>query len=104
MDDSVRIALVGDRPGELVGDAEAPLCLGQQHHPAIRGDPSAVEGGAHLLACNRWQVEGQRDIFIHQSLPLLDRCAVAISTRGIMPYIQVSSHFRLTTGANEMIE
>ncbi len=29
MDDPVCIALVGDHPGESVGDAEAPLRLGQ---------------------------------------------------------------------------
>ena len=45
MDDPVRIALVGDYPSELVGDTEAPLRLGEEHHPAIRRDPSAVEGG-----------------------------------------------------------
>jgi hypothetical protein len=53
MDDPVRIALVGDYPGELVGDTEAPLRLGEEHHPAIRRDPSAIEGGAHFLARNR---------------------------------------------------
>ena len=47
MDDPVRIALVGDYPGELVGDIEAPLRLGEEHHPAVRRDPSAIERGAH---------------------------------------------------------
>jgi hypothetical protein len=44
MDDPVRIALVGDHPGELVGDTKAPLRLGQEHHAAVRGDPSAIKG------------------------------------------------------------
>jgi hypothetical protein len=50
MDDSVRIAAVRDDLGESVGDAEAPLGLGEEHHPAVGGDPSTVEGGADLLA------------------------------------------------------
>jgi len=50
----VRIALVWDYPGEVVRDAEAALRLGEEHHAAIRGDPSAIEGGADLLACYRW--------------------------------------------------
>jgi len=54
MYDPVRIALVGDHPGEVVRDAEAALRLGEEHHAAIRGDPSAIEGGADLLACYRW--------------------------------------------------
>ena len=35
MDDPVRIAPVGDYSGELVGDAQPPLRLRQQHDPAI---------------------------------------------------------------------
>jgi hypothetical protein len=35
MDDPVRIAFVGDHAGEPVGDAEAPLCLCQQHHATV---------------------------------------------------------------------
>ena len=35
MDDPGRIAVVGNYPGELVGDTEAPLRLGEEHHSAI---------------------------------------------------------------------
>ena len=55
MDDPVRIALVGDYPGELVGDTEAPLRLGEEHYTTIRRDPSAIERGAHLFARYRWR-------------------------------------------------
>ena len=79
MYDPVRIALVGDYPGELVGDTEAPLRLGEEHYTAIRRDPSAIERGTHLLARYRWQVKGQRDIVIHQNSLLLDRYALAAS-------------------------
>ena len=102
MDDPVRIALVGDYPSESVGDTEAPLRLGEEHHPAIRRDPSAIEGGAHLLARYRWQVKWQRDIVVHNSLPLLDRCAA--SATGIMPHIHVSDYVRLLACADEFIE
>ena len=102
MDDPVRIALVGDYPGELVGDTEAPLRLGEEHHPAIGRDPSAIERGAHLLARYRWQVKWQRDIVVHNSLPLLDRYAA--SATGIMPHIHVWGYFRLTVPADEVIE
>jgi hypothetical protein len=102
MDDPVRIALVGDYPGELVGDTEAPLRLGEEHHTAIRRDPSAIERGTHLLARYRWQVKGQRNIVVHNSLPLLDRCAA--SAIGIMPHIHVSGYFRLTVPVDEVIE
>src|SRR6266849_1281794 len=102
MDDPVGTALVVDHPGEMVGDAEAALCFSEEHHPAVGGDPSAVKGGAHLLARNRWQVEGQRNILVHQRLPPLDRCAAL--GRGIMLHIPVSGYFRLVARADEVIE
>ena len=76
--------------------------MGEEHHAAIRRDPSAIERGAHLLARYRWQVKRQRDIVVHNSLPLLDRCAA--SAIGIMPHIHVSGYFRLTVPADEVIE
>ena len=54
MDDPVCIALVGDHPGELVGDTKAPLRLGQEHHAAVGGDPSAIKSGADVLASYCW--------------------------------------------------
>jgi hypothetical protein len=100
MDDTVRVALVGDHPGELVGDAETPLRLSKQHHPAVRGDPPAIEGGADLLARYRWKVERQQGIFVHRSLRLLDRCAA--STRGIMPHLRLSDYGRPTARTSEV--
>jgi hypothetical protein len=58
VDDPVRIAAVRDYPGEPIGDTDAPLRLGEEHHPAIRGDASAIEGSADLLASHCWQIEG----------------------------------------------
>jgi hypothetical protein len=58
--------------------------------------------GTYLLARYRWQVKGQRNIFVHNSLPLLDRCVA--SAIGIMPHILVSGYFRLTVPVDEVIE
>jgi hypothetical protein len=49
-----------------------------------------------------WQVKGQRDIVVHNSLPLLDYCAASVT--GIMPHIYITDYFRLTVPANEVIE
>jgi hypothetical protein len=76
------IAPVGDQPGEPIGDADATLCLGQQHHAAVRGDSSAIKDSAHVLIRYRWQVEGQRDILIDQGLPLYERRALLLRSRG----------------------
>ena len=50
MRDPVGVAAVGDRGGEQCCDAQPPLGFGQQHHPAVRSDPAAVERGGDLLA------------------------------------------------------
>src|SRR5258708_34608766 len=85
----------------LVGDSLPALGLSQEHHAAVRGDPATIEGGAHLFPRNRWQVEGQRNILIHQRLPPLDRCAASGS--GIMPHIRVSYYVRPTVRAHETV-
>ena len=53
--DAVRIARIKDHRGKPVGQLQAPLGCSQQHDPAIRGDPAAVERGRDLLACNGWK-------------------------------------------------
>jgi hypothetical protein len=58
MDDPVSIALVGDYSGELVGDAQPALRLSEQHHPAIRSDPPAIERGAHLFRATAGRSKG----------------------------------------------
>jgi hypothetical protein len=62
-----------------------------------------IESGAHLLARYRWRIKWQRDIVVHNSLPLLDRRAAA-SARVIMPHIRVSDYVRLPACADEFIE
>ena len=59
------IARVGDQGGEPVGDAEAPLGGGQQHHAAIGCEASAIERGGDFLALDGWETERQQGIFEH---------------------------------------
>ncbi len=103
MDDPARIALIGDHPGELIGDTQPALRLGQQHDAAVGTDPPAVERSADLLASQCWQVEGQGDILIDESLLLLDRRALAVMARGIMPNLRLSDYVRLIARADEAI-
>ena len=65
MDDAARIALVGDHPGELIGDTQPALRLGQQHDAAVGTDPPAVKGGGNLLAVDDWKAERQKVIVGH---------------------------------------
>jgi hypothetical protein len=65
MGDAIGVAVVGDHPGELVGNAEPPLRLGEQHDPAIASDPPAIECGADLLALDGWKRERQQAIVKH---------------------------------------
>jgi hypothetical protein len=62
MGDPARIAAVRDHRSEAVGDAVSALCLSEQHHAAVRRDPTSIEGGAHLLAPNGWQLKRQKGI------------------------------------------
>ena len=45
---------IGDQSGKGGGDAHAALGCGQQQHPAVRGEATAIEGGGHFLASNGW--------------------------------------------------
>ena len=65
MNDPRRVARIGDHRSELVGDPDAPLGRGQQHHAAIGTDAAAVERGGDLLALHRWQRERQQAIVGH---------------------------------------
>src|SRR5258705_37848 len=65
MDDPARIALVGDHRGELIGDTQPALRLGQQHDAAVGTDPPAVKGGGNLLAVDDWKAERQKVIVGH---------------------------------------
>ena len=63
--DAGRIARIGNHGCEFDGDAERLLDGGEQHHAAIGGDATPVEGGGDFLALNRWQRERQQGIFGH---------------------------------------
>src|SRR5438874_13304533 len=72
MDDPARIALIGDHPGELIGDTQPALRLGQQHDAAVGTDPPAVKGGGNLLAVHDWKAERQKVIVGHGGRGVLD--------------------------------
>jgi len=57
-----------------------------------------------LIQRYRWQGEEQRDILVHQSLPPLDRAALAASTMGMMHQVHILDHVRLVALADEVNE
>jgi hypothetical protein len=65
MDDPRWVARVGDQRRQPIAEAELPLRRGQQQHPAVRGQPPAVEGGGQLLAADRWKAERRGRIVVH---------------------------------------
>jgi hypothetical protein len=65
VDDPRRVARIGDQRRQPVAQAELALGRGQQHDPAIGGQPSAIEGSRQLLAADRWKAEGLDRIVIH---------------------------------------
>jgi hypothetical protein len=65
VDDPGRVTWVGDQRCQPIANAKLPLGCGQQHDPAIRGQPPAIEGSGHLLAANRWKAERLGRIVVH---------------------------------------
>ena len=65
MDHLRLIAPVADAAGQGLGQAEAAFRLTQQDEAAVRRDQAAIEGGAHLLASDAWQIEGEKAIVGH---------------------------------------
>ena len=63
--DEIGIARVGDQGGELIGDAQAPLGGGEQHHAAIGCEAPAIERGGDFLAPDGWEMEREEGIFGH---------------------------------------
>ena len=65
MDHLRLIAPVADAACQGLGEAQAALRLAQQDEAAVRRDQAAVEGGAHPLASDAWQIEGQKAMVGH---------------------------------------
>ena len=65
VDDLWLIASVRDAARQRFGAAQSALRLAQQDKPAVRGDLAGVEGGAHLLARDGWQINGKKAIVGH---------------------------------------
>ena len=58
-------APVADAACQGLCEAKAALRLAQQDEAAVGRDQAAVEGGAHLLASDAWQIEGEKAIVGH---------------------------------------
>ena len=52
-------------PGQQIGQAQTAFCLAQQNQATVRGDQAAVEGSAHFLAPDGWQIKGKKAIVRH---------------------------------------
>src|SRR5215475_8783769 len=60
-----RITWISDHRRKLLGDREPPFGLRENHHPTVRGDPSAIERSCDLLAGNGWKGERKEPIVGH---------------------------------------
>jgi hypothetical protein len=60
-----RITWISDHRRKLLGDREPPFGLRENHHPTVRGDPSAIERSCDLLAGNGWKGERKKPIVGH---------------------------------------
>ena len=65
VDDQRLIAPVANTACQRLGQAETAFRFAQQHEAAVRRDQAAIEGGAHLLALDGWQMEGKKAIVGH---------------------------------------
>ena len=65
VNDTHRIAPVGNDRRQLLANPKTAFGLGQNHHTAIRSDPPAVERGGDLLAANGWKRKRQKRIVGH---------------------------------------
>jgi hypothetical protein len=70
--DPVWITPIAHHRGEPIGQPKTPIRRRQQHDTAVRGNPSAIEGGHHFLALNGWKQEWQDCIAGHGGCGTLD--------------------------------
>jgi hypothetical protein len=63
--DPCRVARVRDQPGQGLDQAKPLVSGGQQKHPTVRTEPTAVKRGSDLLAANGWQGEPSQHIVEH---------------------------------------
>ena len=62
MDHPRGIAPIGDARSKPFANPHPSLGLRQQQHPAVRGEPAAVESGGHLFATHCWKAEDRHAI------------------------------------------
>jgi hypothetical protein len=86
VDDPRRVARVRDQRRETVAEAELALRGGEQHHPAVRGQASAVEGGNQPLTVDRRKAERLDRLVLHGGCGLPPACRGA--SRHTWPWTQ----------------
>jgi hypothetical protein len=65
MNDTQRIAAIGDHRCDLFSKAKLPLRRCQNHNATIRRDPPTIESGCDLLAGQGWKSESKQPIVCH---------------------------------------
>lgn len=98
MRDPAWIARIEDHRGKPIRQAQPPLGRGQQHHAAIRGDPSAVERGRDLLARDGWKRKPRRRIVGHGGCGSLDAVGRVGISNQILRYINRLGYIRQLAG------
>jgi len=63
--DARGIAPIRHATGKPLGQLKPPLDIAQQQDAAIRRQPTAIEGNAHLLAANGWKSKREKAIVVH---------------------------------------
>ena len=60
-----RVARIGNHFGQLVRQPQPLPGLARKHHPGVRGDAPAIEGGSDFLARDGWKREREQAIVGH---------------------------------------
>ena len=94
MKDARGIATVGKATRQPIGDAKPTLGHRKQHHPAIRGEPSAIESGCDFLAPDGWKRERQQTIVGHGGRGVGEVAKRIGVSNQILRYINAFRHAR----------
>ena len=96
MGDPRRIATVGDQPGQPIGDPETLLSQRQQHHAAVRGQATAVEGGVTFFRPTAGKPKERDRIVDHGDVAGCEVDGLGVSTQFLYNFNALSYARRLT--------
>ena len=94
MKDARGIATVGKGARQPIRDAKPTLGHRQQHHPAIRGQTSAVKSGGDLLGPDGWKRDRQEIIVGHGERGVGSVAIRICVSNQILRYISALRHAR----------